>query len=183
MTFPHRSIHGRPKMLTVCVWLHLRWPFKWINYVPVSSSCERVSPRPIRGFTSLTPPLRGGCSIVLTTGLITLMSLNMARRSHLKSIYVSLFFRPQTRPLTAWDVQVKAVGFFCLLWLLEGWTLHASAPVEPINKWRRFIIDSGKRCRCDNSWQNVTATNWKHRWSTSRYTRRPPFPPNSETKD
>lgn len=166
MTFPNQSIRGHPKMLSVCVWLHLRWPFKWINYVPISS-CERVAPRPIRGFTSLTPPLRQGCTIVLTTGLITLMSLNMARRSHLKSIYLNPF------SLVTSDLRHQHLFFF-LLWLFKGWTLHIFAQVEPINKWHRCIIDSGKRCRCDNSWQNVTAANWKHCWSRSRKTRHSP---------
>lgn len=52
-----------------------------------------------------------------------------------------------------------------------GWILHTFSqlvPEYPLNKLHCFIIDWEKRCRCDNSWQNGPAANWKHSWRGSR---------------
>lgn len=52
-----------------------------------------------------------------------------------------------------------------------GWIFHTFSQLVPeyrMNKLHCFIIDWEKRCRCDNSWQNGPAANWKHSWRGSR---------------
>lgn len=72
-----------PNMLIVSVVIGLQWPFKWISLVPVSA-CERVTPRPITGSTSLTPSTPGLCHF-FNVSLIMLMSLSMQMAPALSS--------------------------------------------------------------------------------------------------